>query len=314
MSSSMYRRQVDALTKEIAALEQKAGDERGRAAKERGEALRIRGSVGSTTSQSTLQQKLKDAQRREERAATHDKAAGRIADQMSTKQRALTSASSNLERAVKQEREREQREENKRRAKEKQDRDKQEREDKRRRQAELDHLRELERRQRALQDPSPVLRLAAKTAPSTTVRKDDRTFEYDICLSFAGEDRAYVEMVAHLLKAEGVRVFYDLDETANLWGKELTEHLDHIYREASRFCVLFVSEAYAAKEWTRLERQSALSRAMREEGEYILPARFDDAELPGLRPTLAYIDLREYAPVTFVRFLLEKVRPHRTAA
>jgi hypothetical protein len=70
---------------------------------------------------------------------------------------------------------------------------------------------------------------------------------------------------------------------------------------------MFISEAYARKPWTVHERRSALARALEEEGEYVLPARFDDTELPGLRPTVAYVDLRELAPQTLVEFILEKL-------
>jgi hypothetical protein len=309
----MYRRQVDTLTKDIAGLEGKLADQRARAAKERGDALRISSSITSSTSASTLRQKLQDAQRREEKASGYDKAAARLADQVATKQRALTSATTSLNRALKQERDREEQEQTKRQRQDKQEREKRDREDKQRREAELRHLRELETRQRALQAPPPFARPAVTPlAASSSIPR--RRYDYDLCLSFAGEDRAYVEMVAQQLKESGLRVFYDQDEAVQLWGKELTEHLDRIYREASRYCVLFVSEAYARKEWTRLERRSALSRAMQEEGEYILPARFDDTELPGLRPTVAYIDLRQYAPATLVEFLVEKVRSEAQAA
>src|SRR5689334_15561742 len=58
-----------------------------------------------------------------------------------------------------------------------------------------------------------------------------RAFEYDVCLSFAGEQREYVEDVAARLRASGVRVFYDDYEKASLWGKDLYEHLDWIYRK-----------------------------------------------------------------------------------
>jgi len=34
-------------------------------------------------------------------------------------------------------------------------------------------------------------------------------FEYDVALSFAGEDRAYVEKVAKYLKEKDIKVFYD---------------------------------------------------------------------------------------------------------
>jgi hypothetical protein len=51
--------------------------------------------------------------------------------------------------------------------------------------------------------------------------RSDEDFQYDVCLSFAGEDRAYVKQVADALNVKGVRVFYDKYETAELWGKEL---------------------------------------------------------------------------------------------
>ena len=45
--------------------------------------------------------------------------------------------------------------------------------------------------------------------------------QYDLCLSFAGEDRDYVEVVAAELLKAGATVFYDLYEQADLWGKDL---------------------------------------------------------------------------------------------
>jgi hypothetical protein len=65
--------------------------------------------------------------------------------------------------------------------------------------------------------------------------------------------------------------------------------------------------SYAAKVWTRHERRSALARAITESYEYILPARFDETDLPGLQPTIAYLDLREVAPATLIEYLLEKL-------
>ena len=42
---------------------------------------------------------------------------------------------------------------------------------------------------------------------------DSGTYNFDIALSFAGEDRQYVEEVAKVLRAMGFRVFYDKYET-----------------------------------------------------------------------------------------------------
>src|SRR6266403_774201 len=42
-------------------------------------------------------------------------------------------------------------------------------------------------------------------------------YDYDVTLSFAGEDRDYVEQVAAALYALGIRVFYDRYEAVDLW-------------------------------------------------------------------------------------------------
>lgn len=131
--------------------------------------------------------------------------------------------------------------------------------------------------------------------------------KYDVCLSFAGEDRDYVEEVARHLTELGVSRFYDTDEQADLWGKNLVEHLDQIYRHDSRFCVVFISEAYARKMWTRHERQSAFDRAMVSDTEYVLPARFDETVIPALRVGTGYIDLRNRTPRELARMIAEKV-------
>jgi hypothetical protein len=136
----------------------------------------------------------------------------------------------------------------------------------------------------------------------------DSEFQFDVALSFAGEDREYVNTIADQLRQHGVRVFYDRYEQATLWGKDLYEHLDHVYQRAARFCVLFVSEHYARKVWTNHERKSAQSRALHENQEYILPVRFDDTEIPGLRSTVGYIDARSTTSDELVTLILHKVQ------
>jgi uncharacterized protein YidB (DUF937 family) len=122
---------------------------------------------------------------------------------------------------------------------------------------------------------------------------------WDVALSFAGAQRAYVEQVAAALKARGVRCFYDADEQVELWGTHLAEELPRIYAEESAAVVVFVSADYAAGGWTRLERRAAFGRAVAEAGVYVLPARFDDSELPGLLDDVVSVDLRRHTPEQF---------------
>ncbi|MCX6170009.1 MAG: TIR domain-containing protein [Ignavibacteriales bacterium] len=134
-----------------------------------------------------------------------------------------------------------------------------------------------------------------------------KEYKYQVALSFAGEDRAYADQVANCLRKKSVKVFYDNFEEDILWGKDLYEYLDNIYRKESRFCVMFLSENYAKKVWTNHERQSAQARAFQKNEDYILPVKLDDTEIPGIRPTLGYIDGRKYDPQQICKKILSKL-------
>src|SRR5438552_90582 len=118
-------------------------------------------------------------------------------------------------------------------------------------------------------------------------------YEYDVALSFAGENRETVEQFAKLLEAEGFSVFYDNWKKAELWGTDLYQHLDEVYSKKARFCVMFLSAAYAAKAWPNHELKSAQARAFQKNEAYILPVRLDDTVIPGIRATVGYLDLRK---------------------
>ncbi len=131
---------------------------------------------------------------------------------------------------------------------------------------------------------------------------------YHVALSFAGEDRDYVEKVAINLKAAGVEVFYDLFEEADLWGKDLYAHLSEVYQKKAIYTVIFVSAAYREKLWTNHERRSAQARAFSESSEYILPALFDKTvEIPGLLKTKGHIDLTTKTPEQLADLIVEKL-------
>ena len=132
-------------------------------------------------------------------------------------------------------------------------------------------------------------------------------FDYDVTLSFAGEDREYVDQVATVLKKNGAKVFYDKFEEIDLWGKDLAIHFDFVYRKNARYCIPFISKSYKEKIWTNHEIKTAFSRSITSNEEYILPARFDDTEIDGLRPTIGYFDLRKYKAIEFAEIVLKKL-------
>lgn len=119
---------------------------------------------------------------------------------------------------------------------------------------------------------------------------------YDVAISYASEDRPYVQQVAAELVARGIRPFYDQNEEVALWGEDLFETLQDVYMSKSHLAVLFISEHYAKKEWTRLERRSALQGALQKSHAYVLPAYFDDTKLPGLPPGLGHQNIKDQSP------------------
>lgn len=123
-----------------------------------------------------------------------------------------------------------------------------------------------------------------------TVQKPAPEYEFDVAVTFASEDRAYVQEVVEGVKAAGFTPFYDDDHVADMWGENGIEFLTNVYQNRARYVVMFVSRHYAEKMWTRLERRAALARAMTERNAYVLPVRLDDTELDGLLPTTIYVD------------------------
>jgi len=132
-------------------------------------------------------------------------------------------------------------------------------------------------------------------------------YKYDIALSFAGEDREYVDKVAKILVDHGIKVFYDKFEEVDLWGKDLGIHFDYIYRRQSKYFLPFISVHYQKKVWTNYEVRTAIARAIENKEEYILPARFDNTELDGIRSTLGYLDISKMTPEALAEKIIQKL-------
>lgn len=293
MSVSMYTGQVNRLTSDLASLRSKLADVRKRLADANAKVLKANEALNKAKTSSQVASKGRDLERHEKAAATHEKKAADLEKQIAQKQKSLASAQTHLDRAQRYQQKKDDREAAKRRK------------------ADLYHINELERQRRQATSLPAAAPLQPPPGPAQSSAPETLGFtdSYDVCLSFAGEQRDYVELIAIELKKAGLEVFYDQDEdiAPKLWGHDLGEYFDYIYRRGSRYCLMFISSDYAEKVWTRHERRSALARVLEEGSDYLLPARFDDTELPGLRSTTAYVDLRQIAPATLVDFVLQKL-------
>ena len=132
--------------------------------------------------------------------------------------------------------------------------------------------------------------------------------DYDVAISFAGTERAQAEELARCLRGLGVKVFYDGFFGAQLWGKDLAEFFDDIYRRRARYCVMFVSEAYRDRMWTTHERRSAIARSIEQREEYILPVVVEQVDLSGLPPTLGHVSAHEFTTEEIADMVVEKLQ------
>lgn len=131
-------------------------------------------------------------------------------------------------------------------------------------------------------------------------------------LSFAGEDRSHAEAIARAAKKRKLRVFYDKDFYAHLWGKNQEEY-ERIYGPAGRFFVPLISQHYPKKDWTQLELSFAKKERRQRTGDHFLPIKIDDTTVLGIPDDLNYLSIDQYSPEDIAAAIAEKCRPVASA-
>ncbi len=95
--------------------------------------------------------------------------------------------------------------------------------------------------------------------------KVDFSAEYDVALTFAGEDRALAELLRDHLEDHGHAVFYDLAEQHRILAQNVEAYLGPIYRAGSRYVVAVLGPKYGEKRWTLFEAEQYKERIERGE-------------------------------------------------
>lgn len=142
---------------------------------------------------------------------------------------------------------------------------------------------------------------------------DHKELQYDVCLSFAGKHRRYVEQVASAMVNNQVRVFYDRFAEDDMWGKDLSVYLESIYRSSSRYCMIFASREYAARMWPSFELAHAIARQIEDRGGHILPVTMDGTVVPGPPTTIHYVDARKKSPREVAGAFVRRLRADDSA-
>lgn len=132
-------------------------------------------------------------------------------------------------------------------------------------------------------------------------------FTYDVAISFAGEDREIAKSLRDELKNRGLEVFYDFDQQAQLWGKDLSKVLSEVYKNDALFMTILVSKNYPEKDWTNFEFANGKEEQNNRPIEYLLPILLDDTKIVGLKDTIGHVDIRKQNVFEIADILLEKI-------
>ena len=133
---------------------------------------------------------------------------------------------------------------------------------------------------------------------------------YDIAVSFAGEQRDYVDKTVSACKALGLNVFYDRDKNNDWWGADFIRKQRQIYSSKTRFFVAFISNEYLGKPIPMDEFSSAMLTAVKQGDGYILPVLIGNPDIPSdlLHPHIGYLRAESYTPEQLAGQLSKKVR------
>lgn len=117
-------------------------------------------------------------------------------------------------------------------------------------------------------------------------RDDPQDFEWDIAISFAGENRALADFIGQKLRELDISVFYDRNYEDNylggLWSKQFLE----IFAQKSRLVVAILDQHHKEKVWPTFERDCFTQRVQEEE---VIPVFLDKTIFPGIPTDLVSI-------------------------
>lgn len=120
--------------------------------------------------------------------------------------------------------------------------------------------------------------------------------EFDIAISFAGENEEIAKKIYQLIKEkfDNFTVFYSNKEEIELTGANVEEVFEEVFTNANQVIVV-ISKDYKEKEWTRYEWDIIRQRNKLKK---FIPIRLDDTSLVGLPSNI--IDYRNTDLYKFV--------------
>jgi hypothetical protein len=116
-----------------------------------------------------------------------------------------------------------------------------------------------------------------------------KDFEYDIAISFAGENRDLARYLADTFTDLDVSVFFDEYFENNFLGRAWGTEFKRIFTSACRFVAVLLDEHHLKKIWPTFERECFTPRVA---DAAVIPIKLDDSLFPGIPHDIALIRFR----------------------
>jgi hypothetical protein len=120
-------------------------------------------------------------------------------------------------------------------------------------------------------------------------RDIEKDREWDVALSFAGENRELAAHIAHELEFLDVHVFFDKFYEGNYLGQAWGSKFKSIFGEQSDLVVCILDENHLRKIWPTFERDCFTPRVA---GGEVIPIFLDDTMFPGIPSDTVRIDFK----------------------
>lgn len=124
-----------------------------------------------------------------------------------------------------------------------------------------------------------------------TASTNTTTDTYDLVLSYAAHDSAWVQQVAQQLAQEGLRLFDPFAVPEQYWGRNREELIPMLFPQRCPVALVALSAAYGQADSCQRELRLLVEAAQRIGG-LLLPVRMDDTILPDALGSFTTLDGR----------------------
>ncbi len=126
------------------------------------------------------------------------------------------------------------------------------------------------------------------------------SFKFDVFLSHSQADKALMQDLAHRLKRDGLKVWF---EDWEIVAGNPVEHVIQQGLDASRVLVMAMSQNAFASEWPALESRTFRFRNPTDKARRFIPLRLDSAEIKNSIRHFSYIDWRKQSSDQYARLV-----------